>query len=425
MDIITKVRLILLIFASFISFITIIYCMITGKKTPILRSFILYLILFEIWFIAQVFRIFSSNWQMEWVFVRFEYLSICFIGFIWLIFCLRYTENRWVNNVWVRMGLGLIPTLSYMAVLSNSWHHLFFKASDHAFNTYGSLFYLHAIESYLYIILGAFILIQYSFYQHDYKRKQAFLLVVATILPMFANILIIANVLTLRFDITPLCLMLSLVLYFIATFKYKLLDLVPIARHKIVDTMNEAICVIDRYNQIVDWNHAFTNLFPKLTALKEPDFNDLSKELLDRSGMDLKLKQVLAGINEHPDEPMNAEVKLTVPHECWLVLNMQPFYSRKELLGKVISLSDISEYQSLVEELHQKNVELQNVNQQLSEYAATIEELAVVKERNRFARDVHDTLGQTMTLLLTLLQLGVASLPDQPGIYRTKTKRGH
>lgn len=35
--------------------------------------------------------------------------------------------------------------------------------------------------------------------------------------------------------------------------------------------------------------------------------------------------------------------------------------------------------------------------------------LAIIKERNRFARDVHDTLGQTMTLLVTLLSLAKQS----------------
>jgi len=54
------------------------------------------------------------------------------------------------------------------------------------------------------------------------------------------------------------------------------------------------------------------------------------------------------------------------------------------------------------------------MNQQLQEYAATAEELAIVKERNRFARDVHDTLGQTMTLLITLLQVSLVNCRHNP-----------
>jgi signal transduction histidine kinase len=411
MDIVTRVRLILLILASLILIITILYCAIKGKKTPTLRSFILFLILFEVWFLGQTLRIFSPSKQVEWIFVRFEYLGICFIGLVWLIFCLRYTENRWMKKPMLPIALGLIPTASYAAILTNDWHHLFFKATDQAFDTFGSLFYLHTIESYLYITLGAFVLIQYSFYQYEYKRKQIFLLVLAAVLPLTVNVLIVSNVLKIEFDTTPFCLMVSLALYFIATFKYKLLDLVPIARRKIVDTMNEAICVIDRFNKIIDFNHAFTAAFPELALLIEPNFDDLSKVLLERTGMDFKIQQFITGILENPGRALNVEFKVITPRESWLALKMQPIFNQKELLGKIMIMSDISEYQHLVEELHRKNNELITVNQQLREYAATIEELAVVKERNRFARDIHDTLGQTMTLLITLIQFGCVRVP--------------
>lgn len=55
------------------------------------------------------------------------------------------------------------------------------------------------------------------------------------------------------------------------------------------------------------------------------------------------------------------------------------------------------------------NQELKIANIKLTEYASTIEEIAVLKERNRLARDVHDTLGQTLSILITLLQVSLLS----------------
>ncbi|HHV28969.1 sensor histidine kinase [Acetivibrio mesophilus] len=55
------------------------------------------------------------------------------------------------------------------------------------------------------------------------------------------------------------------------------------------------------------------------------------------------------------------------------------------------------------------NRELKNANEKLKEYASTVEEIAVLRERNRLARDVHDTLGQTLSILITLLQLSLMS----------------
>lgn len=46
-----------------------------------------------------------------------------------------------------------------------------------------------------------------------------------------------------------------------------------------------------------------------------------------------------------------------------------------------------------------------NANEKLKAHAAVIEELAVSKERNRLARDIHDTLGHTMTILISMLEI--------------------
>ena len=61
-------------------------------------------------------------------------------------------------------------------------------------------------------------------------------------------------------------------------------------------------------------------------------------------------------------------------------------------------------------QLENLNQELTVINEQLKQHAATIEELAVVKERNRLASEVHDTLGHTMTSIKALLDLSLIKL---------------
>jgi signal transduction histidine kinase len=46
-------------------------------------------------------------------------------------------------------------------------------------------------------------------------------------------------------------------------------------------------------------------------------------------------------------------------------------------------------------------------NEQLQEYAFTIEEMAATKERNRIARDIHDSLGHSLTALNIQLQTAI------------------
>jgi len=58
--------------------------------------------------------------------------------------------------------------------------------------------------------------------------------------------------------------------------------------------------------------------------------------------------------------------------------------------------------------------ELQAAHQQLQEYADQIEELAVAEERNRLAREMHDTLGHRLTVASVQLEGAQRLISDDP-----------
>jgi signal transduction histidine kinase len=54
--------------------------------------------------------------------------------------------------------------------------------------------------------------------------------------------------------------------------------------------------------------------------------------------------------------------------------------------------------------LEGSNAELATAHTQLQEYSNQVEEFAAIRERNRIARDIHDTLGHALTLLTVQLE---------------------
>jgi signal transduction histidine kinase len=58
--------------------------------------------------------------------------------------------------------------------------------------------------------------------------------------------------------------------------------------------------------------------------------------------------------------------------------------------------------------------ELQSAHEQLQEYALRIEEMAVVEERNRLAREMHDTLGHRLTVAAVQLEAAQRLCPTDP-----------
>lgn len=54
--------------------------------------------------------------------------------------------------------------------------------------------------------------------------------------------------------------------------------------------------------------------------------------------------------------------------------------------------------------LADSNAELAVAHTQLQEYSAQVEEIAAIRERNRIAREIHDTLGHSLTILAVQLE---------------------
>lgn len=74
----------------------------------------------------------------------------------------------------------------------------------------------------------------------------------------------------------------------------------------------------------------------------------------------------------------------------------------------------IEEVNMLYEEIRKTNEDLQNANSQLAEYAKITEHMGETKERNRLAREIHDTLGHTLTGISVGIDACIATVEVAP-----------
>ncbi len=70
----------------------------------------------------------------------------------------------------------------------------------------------------------------------------------------------------------------------------------------------------------------------------------------------------------------------------------------------------------LVRQLKQRNESLAQANVRLADHAATLEELTISRERNRMARELHDTLAHTLSALSVQLETAQAYQDVDPGV---------
>ncbi len=386
-----------------------------GKRNPDLLSFIGVLTLLSLWLAAQILRVFLVRQPTEGLLVGFEFLGACFLGLGWLLFCLFYTESAIFTgrNKYFLSLLLAIPVFCYFSALGNPRHHLVFGPGVRGVNRHSILFWVYAVISYGYCLGGTALLFAHSAHRFGRIKKQSFLLAVAAAVPVILNLCWSNGASYPGFDIPLTGVLLSLIFLIIVVVKYRFLDIVPIDYHEIMDTMKEAVAVIDDSGRIIKTNQAFIGFFPEFDP-RRTDLNAFIEKLCSRLEAGDGTAAFITAIRNEKRLSYLGELCIDKPDRKWVRVDMQPLYNGPNSAGRLLVFSDVTEYRQLLKRLNGQNLELSVKNQQLKDYAAAVEELAVSKERNRLARDVHDTMGQTMTLLVTLLQICSANCGKEP-----------
>ncbi len=83
----------------------------------------------------------------------------------------------------------------------------------------------------------------------------------------------------------------------------------------------------------------------------------------------------------------------------------------------------IDEVNELYRRLSEVNEDLENANMQLQEYAVITEKMGETRERNRLAREIHDTLGHTLTGISAGLDACITTIEKEPE--ETKARLEH
>ncbi len=111
------------------------------------------------------------------------------------------------------------------------------------------------------------------------------------------------------------------------------------------------------------------------------------------------------------------EVLTLISNQAGVSIENARLYGKLKLYSLEIEKSrdEITEWNLTLEKrVAERTRQLETANQELKEYAATVEELSVMRERNRIAREVHDTIGQTLSILANILQSSISFLKTNP-----------
>jgi PAS domain S-box-containing protein len=207
-----------------------------------------------------------------------KYVGICLLAPAWLAFVLRCTgRTSWPG--WVGLLLALEP-LAVLFLLANEATHDLIRfqppqvaAGAQPVAEAGPLFWPHLIYTDALIWVGTAILVVTLGRMSGLYRRQSAILVAAILLPIVLNLLFNLKAGPFgRVDLTPFGFVLTTAVLVWGVFQFSLLDLRPVARGRIFQTISDPVLVLDPVGRVIDANPAAGELVgqPVTTVVGQP-----------------------------------------------------------------------------------------------------------------------------------------------------------
>ena len=310
--------------------------------------------------------------------------------------------EHWIEKKWLKALFLSVPALNILLVTTNGLHGWVWSAiwtSDLGGNMVsfergpGFIWVTLTVSLMLAIMIAYLWLASRSV--TEVSRRQARLMLSAGLFLAVTNLVYLLAVPGFeQNDWTPIPFSVSGVAFLWALLGPRALDLVPVARYAIIEQMRDSILVLDVYDQLADFNP---------NAQKNFD--------LDQSHLGLHINAVLAkwpGVKDIFPIDRKIESRMTVHHKAkskvfdtrvTRLLDM-----RGILYGKLIVFMDITQRFRAEEALEWRLQEIKQLHQTLEEtQTQDVEEqreLAMLEERQRLGRDMHDSVNQSIHSLM-------------------------
>lgn len=323
-------------------------------------AFTLFLLGIAVWLLAYAWEMSSLDITTKVLASKVQYLGIAIAPTSWLVYILNYARvGRWLTPL--RRGLLCIePMLVVALAWTNEKHHLIWQQIELLIlspnfaplrMTYGKFFYIHVVYSYALMVWATSLLIMALLRSPHLYRKQVATLLICAGAPWIGNIIYLARQTGLLpmsgeaysfgssmfvwLDWTPFGFLVTGLAALWGRWRFRLWDIVPIARDAVIEGMADGVLILDGQNRIVDFNSAAQKILglPIPKIMGQPAEHVLSTypllmELLVRSPNQYRLiaqEQTVDGTN------------------YWFEIGLSPLYSKHpQMMGQLMIWRDVT-----------------------------------------------------------------------------------
>jgi PAS domain S-box-containing protein len=320
------------------------------------------------WALLEGIKLLSTNPDIVWAaeILRTPLVDLTAAG--WLYVAVEYTGWDQLKKRSILAVVALVVIVDLVGGLTNQFHQLYFLSSSQVTSAgilqanYGPLWYGHAVFDWIQLS-GAFVLLiaQYRNVQGIY-RKQTGALILGMSVGWATSILnVVMKGVTLTsidyIDPTPFGVAVTGAFLLFALFRWEFLNVAPVARKTLMETMEDAVVAVDADGRIIDTNPAARELFDETVAVVGDDAAAVFEEF--------PALEAAATGEYDDDQAVTVDID---GEERYLDLNISAFENGG---GRIIVIRDITEKRRRQRELEQKR-KLQERNERLDEFATVV-----------------------------------------------------
>lgn len=342
---------------------------IVSQVDQTLRWIAFAMICFSIWGFFYGVELTVQTVDQMLIWSKVQYIGLVLAPACWLIFTLKYTGYDDQKNIWIYPVVFALPFITYILVLTNSWHGLHYK------NTWlitegpfpllgiekGPYYIVQVIYAYVYYAIGTWILWKAFKSANLHFKTLTRILIVAGFLPILVNILYQLSWFKPfeGLDFTPYAFVLTYILIGIAIIRFNFLNIKPIARDKILEVMTRGVLVFDHRNKLIDFNLKVKEYFtaPDLIYLNQ------SAEVLfaNQPAILTLLTTDLFDINE-------SKIRIKGSGKIYEIERIRLLNNRSLISGNLMLFEDITSEVLIKEKLETQTDELRKLNELKDKY---------------------------------------------------------
>ncbi|MEK1939755.1 MAG: histidine kinase N-terminal 7TM domain-containing protein [Pseudomonas sp.] len=211
----------------------------------------------------------SSECKMFWASMAWP--GIVGLPTFWAVFLWQYVNSERKPLPLSQVAVfAVVPVVVWLLALSNPWHGLFYTPETAPLNAepgapllyrHGPLFYATAIYEYAFVLFCLAVVIKAAVLSRGVHRRHYLAFVLVTLLPWGANLsYVFWDVQLFGFDPTPFCFAFTLLAFSWLIVGVRLFDLLPVARHLLLQELLDPVLVVDTQQRLLEANPAACRL---------------------------------------------------------------------------------------------------------------------------------------------------------------------